>query len=139
MNLVVRDASVALRAVYPNEEGHEDVIARLGEVVPAGIEPVAPDVFPYEVGISIRRGSGTGAERVTLMLDALQLVRLIRPSIEALGRAQASSAKLTFYDAAYVALAEDLGTIVWTEDQAILKAAPGVASDTRSIRQRLLV
>ena len=137
MSAVVMDASVALRAVYATEPGHDDVIARLGELLRAGFEPVAPDLFPYEVGHSIRRGPGTASQRSALMLDALGLVRLVPPSLDTFVRAQSSSGRPSFYDAAHVALAEEVRAALWTEDGAVLRAHPDLAADTSGILRRL--
>lgn len=130
MTTIVLDASVALRACIPHEASHEAALDKLAALASSGIEPIAPDLFPYEVGNAIRRMGGTATERMDLLLDILQLVRLVRPTVDALARAQASPAKLTYYDAVYVALAEEHATLLWTEDAAILRAAPDVARST---------
>ena len=137
MNEIVIDASVALRAVYPSEDGHEETASALGELLPSGSEPVAPDIFPYEIGNSIRRASSTAAQRTTLYLDTLQLVRLVRPPVSVLARALTLAPQVSFYDAAYVATAEDLGTLLWTEDAAILAAVPEIATSTADLKRRL--
>lgn len=139
MSVLVVDASVALRASFPGEAGHREAAERFAEIVAAGVEVVAPEIYVYEVGNALRRTVGPGAERAAQMLEVLGLARIQSASLDILVRAQTSATKLSFYDAAYVALAEELGTLLWTEDRAILKAAPEIATDTANIRRRLRV
>lgn len=137
MNAFVLDANVALRAVLPAEPAHVDASAALSDLLASGLEAVAPDLFPYEIGNVIRRTGGPAKDRVSTMLEVLQVARLQRPSLDALAHSQAAESKLSFYDATYVALAEELGTLLWTEDRAILKSVPEIATDTANIRRRL--
>ena len=137
MNEVVVDASAALRTLSAHEEGHAEAAELFGKLLPLGIEPIAPDIFPYEVGNALRKSKGAAPVRTSLFLDALQLVRIVPSGIDVLARAFGSASKLSFYDACYVELAETREALLWTQDDAILKAAPEIAFDTTRLRSRL--
>ncbi|PZS26527.1 MAG: hypothetical protein DLM61_18185, partial [Pseudonocardiales bacterium] len=70
------------------------------------------DLTAYEVGNALLRGHvRAGAEEVATVLDALiEVCAVISPTVDDLREAAtlAEAHELTFYDAAYVALAEAL-------------------------------
>lgn len=133
---VVVDASSAVRATIDVESGHADAARAFSTAIERGWDVVAPDVFPYEVGSALARTGEVG--RAALLVEALQYVELRRPSPESFVRALAlSRPKGSFYDAAYVALAEESGGLLWTEDKEILRRFPERAVDTRELLRRL--
>lgn len=135
---LVLDASVGIRIVVQEEPGHEEASACYDAAANQGWDVVTTDLFPYEVGNVLSRGKGQ-AGRAPRLLDALQLAEVRRPSPNTFVRALAvaGEGKLSFYDAAYLALAEEADGLVWTEDRELLKRYPGRTTDTKELRRRL--
>ncbi|HWH08809.1 MAG TPA: type II toxin-antitoxin system VapC family toxin [Candidatus Thermoplasmatota archaeon] len=135
---VVLDASVGIRIVVQEEPGHEEATRCYDHAARRGWDVVTTDLFLYEVGNVLARGRAQ-AGRAPRLLDALQLAEVRRPSPNALARALgiAGEGKLSFYDAAYLALAEETDGLVWTEDRELLKRFPGRTTDTRELERRL--
>jgi predicted nucleic acid-binding protein len=139
MNTVVVDASALLRAVYPTEAGHSEAQQTMERLLAAGVEPIAPDLLPYEVGHALRRTSGDVATRARLLLDALELVELspLRLDDHAHALTLAGTSGLSFYDAAYVVLANRQHTLLWTEDREIVRRQPQIAMGAAAILARI--
>lgn len=135
---LVLDASVGLRIVQDDEAGHEEARECLARALAQGWDVVAPDLYLYEVGNVIAR-SRTKSHRAERLLEAYGLVEVVRPSADALQRALAiaGDGKPSFYDAAYVALAEDVNGTLWTEDREVLKRYAGRTASTRELARRL--
>ena len=127
---VVSDASVALK--WFHAEGEEEVEAARALLAGQRERTVALrmlDLTPYEVGNALLRGRpGVAAERVAEVLAALaEVCPPIPASAEDLGEAArlAEEHDLTFYDAAYAAVARRRGARLATLDRALLRAGLG--------------
>lgn len=135
---LVLDASVGIRIVVQEEAGHEEAMRCYDAAARLGWDITTSDLFPYEVGNVLARGKGT-AGRAPRLLDALQLAEVRRPSPNAFVRALAiaGEGKLSLYDAAYLALAEEADGLLWTEDRELLKRFPARTTDTKELQRRL--
>lgn len=138
-DVLVLDASAALRVVLPHEAGHAEAAQAAARAVASGWTLAAPDLFLYEVGQVMARQRGSPAERARGLHLTYELVEMRRPSIQALQRALAvaGEGKLSFYDAAYLALAEEADGLLWTEDRELLKRFPARTADTKELLRRL--
>lgn len=136
---LVLDASVGLRIVLPTQAGHADALAAMEKALQNSWGVVAPELYLYETGNVVARAQGKVADRLRVLQDAHALADVTRLSDAALARAMdvAADGKLSFYDAAYLALAEDVGGLLWTEDREILKRFPGRTADTKELLRRL--
>lgn len=135
---LVIDAGAALRVVLASQAGHAEALEAYTRAVRAGWAPIAPDVYLYETGNALAR-SRTTAGRAERLLDAYELVEVVRPTIASLARALAvaEDGKLTFYDAAYLALAEERDALLWTEDRELLKRFSARTASTAELTRRL--
>lgn len=122
--MIVVDASVIVSGLADDGVDGDLVRARL-----RGERLAAPSVIDLEVVSAWRRLVTTGAldeRRAGLALADLRALRLQRaPHVALLTRCWELRENLTVYDAAYVALAEFLGSTLLTAD-ARLAGAPGV-------------
>lgn len=121
--MIVVDASVVATALLDDGDDGAAVRRRL-----AGERLAAPELLDLEVLSVVRRLSAAGAvspERAAQAVDDLADLPLRRAAHRPLlARAWELRHNLTPYDAAYVALAEELGVSLLTGDQR-LAAAPG--------------
>lgn len=141
MNDVVVDASVAIRLVIEEQGGHAEARTAMDALVAQDRRPLAPEVFTFEVGNVIARAQGK-PERKAARFDAARgLVELVPLGDAALARAMgiAVDGKLSFYDAAYLALAEQERATLWTEDREILKRFPKQTASTAELLRKLRV
>jgi predicted nucleic acid-binding protein len=122
--VIVVDASVLAPALADDESGGDRARARL-----AGETIAAPELIDLEVVSVVRRAARAGRldeRRSAQALADLGALPLRRAShLPLLDRVWALRENLTVYDAAYVALAEALGTPLLTADSALVDA-PGV-------------
>lgn len=122
----------------PEEPGHAEADALLGDLFAHGTEALAPDVFPYEIGNALKRLRATDAERVATLIRAASIPKLLRPSLDshraALGLSVAS--RISYYDATYVVAAQEHATTLWTEDGEIIAKFPELAQSTTMLRER---
>lgn len=120
---MVVDASVVVTALADDGTDGDRVRGRL-----RGERLVAPHVIDLEVASAWRRLAAAGVlddRRVALALADLLALRLERVEHgPLLGRCWELRANLTIYDAAYVALAEELETTLLTADRRLANA-PG--------------
>lgn len=125
----VIDASVGLKWVLP-EPGADAAIALRDRLVAAGSPVYVPDLFWAEAANVLwrltrgRRASLDRAEAGAL-LDVLRAAPLTTEPVSPLaGRALevACVAGITVYDAAYIALAELRGALLWTADRRLVDA-----------------
>jgi len=121
MSVVVVDASAVILAVVDRTAAGQEVRRRL-----VGIRRHAPHLIDAEVGSVLRRMTQTGEIHEPVGRQAL---RLARRSVHRrhdhgplMGRAWAIRDNVTFHDAMYVALAEQLGCAVVTADQRLARA-----------------
>lgn len=128
------DASVALALVL--EERDEADATRIWELVSTGRFAVVPH-FDIECanGLvqSVRRGRVTveDAFEALLVLANAPLERAQPPASEIDAFRVALEADLSAYDAAYVALSDELGLPLVTADARLVRALAGTAHDVR--------
>ena len=128
--IVVADASVVLKWFHAeDEESVEPARAILEAFMDRRIELVILDLTTYEIGNALLRSAGAGPEAVATVLDAL--TQISEPvALSASERAQAArlaaSHHLTFYDAAYAAVAQGRHGRLVTMDRALLAAGLGI-------------
>jgi predicted nucleic acid-binding protein len=123
--LIVVDASVLANALGDDEDDGHLARARLV----AGAELAAPDLVDVETVSVLRRrwlAGDLSAGRFSAAIDDLEDLALARyPTLPLMRRAYELRANLTAYDAAYVALAEQLTSVLVTADGR-LSRAPGI-------------
>lgn len=136
---LVLDASVVARILLDDQPDHEVARACYAAAVRAGLRPVAPGLLLYELGSVLSRVRAPVARRAELLAEAVALVEVVHlsPSVAASALRIAAEGPLTFYDAAYAALAESLDGLVWTEDREILARVRARAVDTKGLHARL--
>lgn len=121
--MIVVDASIIAVALADDGADGDTARARLH-----GEDLAAPELLDLEVASVLRRQHATGAlddRRVELALDDLQAIPIQRaPHRHLLRGCWELRDNITVYDAAYVALAELLGTVLLTADQRLARA-PG--------------
>jgi predicted nucleic acid-binding protein len=119
--LIVVDASAVVVALVDDGTDGRRARERL-----SGERLVAPEVIDLEVLSAWRRLCATGRlhrDRVELAIADLEVLRIERvPHRRLLRRCWELRDNLTVYDAAYVALAENLGALLLTADQRLAKA-----------------
>lgn len=126
---VLCDASVVLK--WFHSEGEEEVEASralLDLHRSRGMALSVLDLTAYEVGNALLRGVGVGAEKVSAVLDALDVVcpRLALTPTELCDAALlAEGHRLTMYDGAYAAAAKARHADLATLDRALLQAGLG--------------
>jgi predicted nucleic acid-binding protein len=123
--LIVVDASVLANALA--DDTADGRIAR--RRLTSGGELVAPDLVDVETVSVLRRRWLAGdvtARRFSAAIEDLEDISLTRfPTLPLMRRAYELRANVTAYDAAYVALAEQLDCVLVTADARLAKA-PGV-------------
>jgi predicted nucleic acid-binding protein len=123
--LIVVDASVLANALA--DDTADGRLAR--ERLTSGGELFAPDLVDVETVSVLRRRWLAGdvtARRFSSAVDDLEDLALTRfPTLPLMRWAYELRANVTAYDAAYVALAEQLGCILVTADARLTKA-PGI-------------
>lgn len=136
---LVLDASVAARILLDDQADHDAARACYAAGVHAGMRPAAPGLYLYEMGNLLSRMRAPAPRRAEALAEAVALVEILHPSplVAESALRTASQRQLTFYDASYVALAESLDGLLWTEDREILKRAPACSIDTKGLRARL--
>jgi predicted nucleic acid-binding protein len=126
---VLCDASVVLK--WFHSEGEEEVEASRALLElhrTHGMALSVLDLTAYEVGNALLRGLGAGAEKVSAVLDALDVIcpRLALTPTELCDAAiLAEGHHLTMYDAAYAAAAKSRHAELATLDRALLQAGLG--------------
>jgi predicted nucleic acid-binding protein len=97
----------------------------------------APELVDLEVGSALRRlaqGQRVSAQRAKAAIEDLRALPIERvPHRPLLERCWSLRGSVTFYDAAYVALAELLGTSLVTTDQRLTRA-PGTSCPITVLR-----
>jgi predicted nucleic acid-binding protein len=134
---IVVDASVGIGLVSPDESAHASMTDRYEQLSLGGARMITTSFYAFETGNALAR-----SKVKTLVLGrydearALAVPTLLRE--EGLHRALriAMEGKLSFYDAAYVALAEQENGLLWTEDKELLRRFPSVAANTSDVMRR---
>jgi predicted nucleic acid-binding protein len=126
---VVCDASVALKWVLTEGEGEVASARSLIAGHHAGrLTALILDLTLYEIANVLIRGRRRSAEEAVTVVDALaEICPVIVPTSEArhLAATLASERGLTFYDAAYAAVAQDRGALLATADRQLVEAGLG--------------
>lgn len=127
---VVSDASVALKWFHAEgEEEVEPARALLEHYARQAIGLVVLDLTPYEVGNALLRGRAkVAADRVAVVLEALaDICPQVAPTKSELREAATLAERhgLTFYDAAYAAVARARSADLVTLDKALLRSGLG--------------
>jgi predicted nucleic acid-binding protein len=129
--VIVVDASIIAVALADDGPDGDSARARL-----RGEDLIAPELLDLEVASVLRKQHATGAlddRRAALALDDLQGMPIRRAQHRhLLRRCWELRDNLTVYDAAYVALAELLQTVLLTADQR-LPRAPGPLCDVETL------
>ena len=128
MTEAVLDASVLLKWFHSEGEENVQPARRLRKRFEAGeLRVLAPPLLWLEVlNVAARRWRWTEDQLKRLATSLPELgFELLEPELP--GVARWSARGLTAYDAAYVAVAEDTGVELITDDAEIIEAASGLA------------
>lgn len=129
MNEAILDASVVLKWFHSEGEEHVDAAHELRERFEAGeLRVLAPPLLWLEIlNVAARRWRWTAAQLDQLAGALPELgFELIEPELPGIARWSANG--LTAYDAAYVAVAEEVGVQLVTADAEIVRMAPKLAA-----------
>lgn len=137
MPAAVVDASALLAALEPGGSAARQALVALAETH----DLVAPTLLPFELGhvIHRKRPAGYGAtpeERDEALAAALGVVVLVPLDDERLRAAArlVEAHRLSFYDAAYLALAAgEEGSVLLTDDGALHRVAARVLGATHAL------
>lgn len=124
MNEAVLDASVVLKWFHSEGEDHVEAARELRQRFEAGeLRVLAPPLLWLEVlNVAARRWRWTAAQLEQLAAALLELgFELIEPPLS--GVAHWAANGLTAYDAVYVAVAEQAGARLVTDDAEIVRTA----------------
>ncbi len=126
---VVLDASVVLKWFHSEGEGNVEAARRLRSRFEEGeLRVLAPPLLWLELlNVAARRWRWS-RERLEHLAGALPELGFVIVDPELPGIARWASRGLTAYDAAYVALAEQAGVELITDDEQIIDQAPKLAS-----------
>jgi predicted nucleic acid-binding protein len=137
VNEAVLDASVVVKWFH-NEGGPSVEVARKlrGRYEAGDFRVLAPRLLWLELlNIAVRRWGWQHSQLEHLAATLEQLgFELLEPELLSVARWAANG--LTPYDAAYVAVAEQAGVQLITDDEQILAAAPGVATALGGLSSR---
>jgi predicted nucleic acid-binding protein len=129
--VIVLDASVAVKLIL-TEAYSNRVIALLTSTVQAGDPIIAPTLLPYEVANILRQRMVRQGLVLPLadqlMADFLTFPIALQTSPTMHQRALAIADTYGLpaaYDAHYIALAEEQGADLWTDDQRLLRGLAG--------------
>ena len=129
MNEVVLDASVVLKWFHSEGDGHlEDALKLRAQFEAGELRVLAPQLLWLEMlNVAARRWGWPQAQLGQLAGTLEQLgFELLEPELPRVARWAATG--LTAYDAAYVAVAEQAGAQLITDDEQIVAAAPKIAT-----------
>lgn len=129
MNEAVLDASVVLKWFHSEGEGHVEIARQLRAQFEAGrLRVLAPQLLWLELlNVAARRWGWPQSQLEQLAVTLQQLgFELLEPELLNVARWAANG--LTAYDAAYVAVAEQAGAQLITDDEQIVATAPKVAT-----------
>jgi predicted nucleic acid-binding protein len=129
LNEAVLDASVVLKWFHAKGEGHLEAALKLRERFEAGqLRALAPPLLWLEIlNVAARHWHWTAAQLEQLAVALPELgFELIEPQLS--GIARWATDGLTAYDAAYVAVAEQAGVKLVTDDAEIVRTVPELAA-----------
>lgn len=128
---IVVDTSVLIKWIKKrDEELRSEALALLGLIRRKRLEVTAPTLLLYEIGSLLLHKTTLDSSGVAAALA--QVIRLpiviVNPEPDVLRRAArlGRELNLTFYDASFVALAEDLDCPFVTADRRLFEAAHGL-------------
>lgn len=134
----VIDASVAAKW-FLAEPGSDAAIELRRRHLEGEIRLVAPDLLPYELANALRYHPGIGAERWADRIEDLFAMDIaFDPTSEQSMHSAIEVAYrqgLSVNDAAYVALAQRLDTVLYSADESLLRAAGARGESLRSVRR----
>jgi predicted nucleic acid-binding protein len=120
----VLDASIVLKW-FVEEEGSEKALQILDEHVRGAAPIVIPDLLLYEIGNALKFSGGFAEQEVGEVFAALWSLDLfiVAPQPEIILSAVSLSFMfgLSLYDAAYIALAKEMGVALVTADKKLFK------------------
>lgn len=118
----------SLAKLFLEDEGYEAFRAWFGDAVRGGADLLAPELLRYEIGNVVQReyGEATVEDRVEIIVEAL---RHLRPEDADVGACFEAAGDLTFYDAAYLALARDRGATLVTWDRRLAERGAELGLD----------
>lgn len=133
----VVDASIGVALVTPSESSHVAATARYAALLEGGTRFVTTGFYAFEVGNALARGKPK-ADIPVRFDEARALAGAVALDDAGFHRALglAIEGRLSFYDAAYLALAEQEDGVLWTEDKEILKRFPGRTANTAELGRR---
>ena len=123
---VVPDASVILKWVFkaPEEDHAEEALLLLDQWVDGRINIIVPALWCFEVGNVLGlKSAGLAAEIMALLLEYKFEEQAITDEICRLILSIMGDCKVTFYDAAYHAVALNCGATFITADEAYVRKA----------------
>jgi predicted nucleic acid-binding protein len=130
LQLVVADASVVIKWFHAaGEEAVEPARAILEAFARRQIDLVVLDLTIYEIGNVLLRSTGASPEATATVLEALTEICepvALRSSERMTAARLARDRQLTFYDAAYAAVAQERGGRLVTMGRELLAADLGV-------------
>jgi predicted nucleic acid-binding protein len=122
----VLDASVILKW-FVEEDGSEKAVRILDDHVQGRAPIVVPDLLLYEMGNALKCSGGFAEQEVGEAVDALWGLDLFiaAPQPEVIRSAVSISFSfgLSLYDAAYIALAKEMGMALVTADKKLFEKA----------------
>lgn len=135
MNEAVLDASVVLKWFHSEGEDHAEAASELRERFEAGeLRALAPPLLWLEIlNVAARRWRWTAAQLEQLATALPELgFELIEPPLTGIAHWAANG--LTAYDAAYVAVAEEAGVPLVTDDAEIVRTASELVTALGNMR-----
>jgi predicted nucleic acid-binding protein len=117
------DAGILLKLVLPEPDSHL-AEALWQSWISAGMQPVAPQLFPFEVTAVLRKLTHRQLLKTDMAAKLLSTALAIDVSLQTFDNIHQRAWQLaadfnrpTAYDTHYLALAEHLGCAFWTADQ----------------------
>lgn len=128
------DASVLIWGAGEPGDAKAERARRVQLAVGKVAELRAPMILVYELGEWLRRSENDPKAALRAAEGLLTSVALVVPTAERFRRilTLAGAASLSFYDASYLAVAEEDDGILVTEDQALLRAARSLVGPGRA-------
>lgn len=113
------DSSVIVKWLNQENEDHLDQADRLLQrAVQGDIELLAPELAKYEVGNVLLLGKKIHPEKATVLFDILSMLPVtfisLQPDMAPLSFSLAASLGITYYDAVFLALAQEFGATLVT-------------------------
>ena len=128
----VPDTSVVLKwFLHEQEPLRQQALALRQAYLQGTLQLVIPDLLPHEFGNVLRYKPGWDSARVELAVRSLYALKLevapVNPELLARAVALAFACDITVYDAAFVALAAERGTVFISADEKLVRRLAGRA------------